>query len=86
MPQSYGGVYVQGYGEKGRAEREFRIASAATSYEEAGNPVYPPARRKLAEHGIGCAGHAAHRMTPDEYGEYDLIVCMTRPTCATCAA
>lgn len=62
--------------KKAGREQEFRIASAATSYEEAGNPVYPPARRKLAEHGIGCAGHAAHRMTTDEYGEYDLIVCM----------
>ena len=39
----------------GQAER-FEIASAATSTEEIGNPVYPPARRKLAEHGIGCAG------------------------------
>ena len=27
----------------------YRIASAATSREEIGNPVYPPARRKLAE-------------------------------------
>ena len=30
----------------------FSIASAATSAEELGNPVYPPARRKLAGHGI----------------------------------
>lgn len=36
---------------------QFRIASAATSTEEIGNPVYPPARRKLAEHGISCQGH-----------------------------
>ena len=35
---------------------KFEIASAATSTEEIGNPVYPPARRKLAEHGIFCAG------------------------------
>ena len=33
---------------------QFEIASAATSTEEIGNPVYPPARRKLAEHGISC--------------------------------
>ena len=33
---------------------KFEIASAATSTEEIGNPVYPPARRKLAEHGISC--------------------------------
>ena len=34
----------------------FQIESAATSREELGNPVYPPARAKLAEHGISCAG------------------------------
>ena len=44
-------------------EDEFVIASAATSREELGNPVYPPARRKLAEHGIRCDGHAARQMT-----------------------
>ena len=37
-------------------EHQFYIESAATSTEEIGNPVYPPARRKLAEHGIGCQG------------------------------
>ena len=61
--------------EAGRAG-EFFIRSAATSSEELGNPVYPPARRELAKHGIGCAGHAAHRMTRAEYDEYDLIICM----------
>ena len=40
-------------------EDVFTVASAATSTEEIGNPVYPPARRKLAEHGIRCDGHAA---------------------------
>ena len=38
----------------------YEIASAATSSEEIGNPVYPPAQRKLAEHGIGCAGKTRH--------------------------
>ena len=33
-------------------EDSFVIESAATSTEEIGNSVYPPARRKLAEHGI----------------------------------
>ena len=42
---------------------QFEIASAATSTEEIGNPVYPPARRKLAEHGIGCEGKTARQMT-----------------------
>lgn len=61
----------------GRAE-EFFIRSEAAHSDEIGNPVYPPARRKLAEHGVGCAGHAAHRMTRAEYDEYDLIICMDR--------
>ncbi len=53
---------------------EFEIASAATSSEELGNPVYPPARRKLAEHGIGCAGKTARRIRRDDYDEYDLLL------------
>ncbi len=52
------------------------IASAATSREEIGNPVYPPARRKLAEHGITCAGHAARQLTADDYKAYDLLIGM----------
>lgn len=56
----------------------FEIASAATSTEEIGNPVYPPARRKLAEHGIGCAGKTARQMTMDDYRHYDYIIAMDR--------
>lgn len=63
--------------KRGLAE-ELEIASAATSREEIGNPVYPPARRKLAEHGIGCAGHRARQMTKHDYDYYDWIVCMDR--------
>ena len=48
--------------KKAGLEAEFQIASAATSREEIGNPVYPPARRKLAEHGISCEGHAARQL------------------------
>ena len=55
---------------------EFTIASAATSAEEIGNPVYPPARRKLAEHGIGCAGKTARRLRREEYGDWDHFVGM----------
>ena len=54
----------------------FEIASAATSTEEIGNPVYPPARRKLAEHGIGCQGKTARQMTMDDYRHYDRIIAM----------
>ena len=60
----------------GRLEDEFSIASAATSTEEIGNPVYPPARRKLAEHGIGCAGKTARQLRRDDYDRYDLLIGM----------
>ncbi len=56
----------------------FQIASAATSDEEIGNGVYPPARRELARHGISCDGHAARRLTREDYGRWDLIVGMDR--------
>ena len=46
---------------------QFQIASAATSREEIGNPVYPPARRKLAEHGIACGGKTARQLTRADY-------------------
>lgn len=63
--------------ERGLQER-FEIASAATSTEEIGNPVYPPARRKLAEHGIGCQGKTARQMTMEDYRYYELIIVMDR--------
>lgn len=62
--------------KKAGLEGQFRISSAATSTEEIGNPVYPPARRKLAEHGIGCDGHAARQLTSRYYGDYDLLIGM----------
>ena len=62
--------------KKAGLEDKFEIASAATSTEEIGNPVYPPARKKLAEHGISCAGHAARQLRRADYGYYDLLVGM----------
>ena len=61
--------------KRGLADK-FRIASAAVSTEELGNPVYPPARRELAKHGIRCDGHAAHQITRAELCEYDRIYYM----------
>lgn len=57
-------------------ERDFIIESAATSREELGNPVYPPARRMLARHGISCSGKTAVQMTKSDYDKYDHIVAM----------
>ena len=59
----------------GRAA-EFEIASAATSAEELGNPVYPPARRELARHGITCEGKTARQAVRADYDAYDLLICM----------
>ena len=55
---------------------KYEIASAATSREEIGNPVYPPARSELARHGISCKGHAARQMTRADYDDYDWLVGM----------
>lgn len=54
----------------------FEIASAATSTEEIGNPVYPPARRKLASRGISCQGKTARQMTKSDYSHYDYLIAM----------
>ena len=61
--------------EQGLSYR-YEIASAATSTEEIGNPVYPPARRMLAAHGISCAGKTARQMTKQDYAYYDLLIGM----------
>lgn len=63
---------------KAGLETQFHIESAATSTEEIGNPVYPPARRELAKHGIGCAGHAARQLRNEDYEEYDFLIGMDR--------
>ena len=62
--------------EKRGVGHRFEIASAAVSREEIGNPVYPPARRELAKHGIRCDGHAAHQITRQELEYYDHIYYM----------
>ena len=61
---------------KAGMEAQFHIESAATSTEEIGNPVYPPARRKLAEHGIDCAGKTARQLTNADYDQFDLLIGM----------
>lgn len=68
----------QGAAQSQLKDVEFEIASAATSIEEIGNPVYPPARRMLAMHGIDCSGKTARQMTARDYEYYDYIVLMDR--------
>lgn len=64
--------------EKAGLAAQFHIESAATSCEEIGNPAYPPTRRKLAEHGIACGGHAARQLTQSDYKEFDLLIGMDK--------
>ncbi len=55
---------------------KFEIASAATSTEEIGNPVYPPVKRLLSGYGISCDGKTARQMTKKDYDKYDMIIGM----------
>ena len=66
--------------KKAGRERDFLIASAATSAEEiwngVGNPVYPPAREELRKHGIGCEGKRAVQLKKSDYNKYDYLIGM----------
>lgn len=64
--------------ERAGVGARLEIASAATSAEELGNPVYPPARRMLAAHGIACSGKTARQMGRADYGAWDLLIGMER--------
>ena len=58
-------------------ENSYYIESAAVSTEEIGNPIYPPAKRCLSNHGvIFDAGKRARQVVPEDYDRFDLLVCM----------
>lgn len=65
-----------------RIEDKFFISSSATSTEEiyrgVGNPVYPPAKRILANHGIFCEGKRAVQLKNEDYNNYDYFIGMDR--------
>ena len=65
--------------KRGMAD-DFYIESCATSTEEiwngVGNPVYPPAKRELAKHGISCEGKRARQVTKSDYDRFDYLICM----------
>jgi protein-tyrosine phosphatase len=65
---------------KKQLQSDFYIASAATSTEEIwngiGNPVYPPAQRELAKHGISCEGKRAVQLKKSDYDKYDYLIGM----------
>ena len=68
-------VLKQKVNDLGRSH-DFEIASAATSTEEIGNPVYPPVKSLLQKHGISCKGKTAQQITPADYKYYDHIIAM----------
>ena len=59
-------------------EQEFLIESAATSTEELGNPVYPPAREVMKHHGLDCSGKYARQIRQRDYDDFDIIVGMDK--------
>ena len=63
-------------------EKDFTVASAATSDDEIaggiGNPVYPPAKKELARHGLDPGEKRAVQLAYGDYQKWDLIVLMDR--------
>lgn len=61
-------------------EKDFVIASSATSTEEIwngiGNPVYPPAKAVLEGHDIDSSGKRAVQLKASDYDKYDLFIGM----------
>lgn len=86
MLQHDGRICDEGLGEKAVVRSQFQIEFVATTTEEIGNPVYSPARHKLEEHSIDCAGKTAAY----DYDKYDLLIGMDRVNLRTmrhiCAA
>ena len=77
------GYKVAGVNTSSDEEADFEVYSAATSREEIGNPIYPPAKRTLAAHGIGTADNElglsrkrSRQITKADYDYYDLLICM----------
>ena len=62
--------------KKAGREKDFFIDSSATSTEEIGNDIYPPAKRKMIEKGIPFSNHYARQIRKSEYDEWDLFICM----------
>ena len=62
--------------KKAKLDNLIYAESAATSTEEIGNPVYPPARDELKHHGIDCSGHHARQVRSRDYLDFDYIIAM----------
>ncbi len=76
MQVAHGGVHAEGPGQKRGMERDFLIASSATSAEEIGNPVHPGTASRLAREGISTAGKYAVQLKRTDYDRYDYFLGM----------
>lgn len=70
--------YLKDLIKKNNLEREFYIESAATSTEEIGNSIYPPAKRILEEHKIEAPKREARQITKSDYKKFNLIIGMDK--------
>ena len=61
---------------RAKVSDRFEIASAATSREEIGNDMYPPAKACLRAHGIPFSRRRARQVTRADYDAYDLLIIM----------
>ena len=66
--------------EENNLSHKYIVASSATSTEEIwngiGNPVYPPAKAELKNHGITCEGKRAVQLRKTDYENYDMFICL----------
>ena len=62
--------------EKENLQDQIQVYSSATSTEEIGNSMYPPARRQLMKHNIEPGNHRAVQLTYEDGMVYDLFVGM----------
>ncbi len=62
--------------KKEYSETDIYIASSATSTEEIGNPIYPPAKAELSRRGIPCGGKRAVQLKKSDYEKYDMFIVM----------
>ena len=62
--------------EKNGVSSDFYVESKATSREEEGNPIYPPAQAVLRKNGIPFEKRGATKITLSDYQNFDYIICM----------
>ena len=62
--------------KKQNLQNKFVVDSAAVSYEEEGNGLYPPAKEILQKYNIHFDNHKAHRMQKSDYDRFDFIIGM----------